>query len=176
MGKAVSRPLAERFWEKVAIGSPDECWPWKGAGVGDNGYGRFSVGHAKSGYSTRIAYELHYGISPGALEVCHHCDNPSCNNPLHLFLGTQTDNMRDAANKGRTASGKRSGAALHPERIPRGEAVGSSKLTAAEVEEIKKRLLAGELRRVLCKEFHIGLRTVDDIREGRTWSHVPWPC
>jgi hypothetical protein len=95
--------LAERFWEKVEVRGPDECWEWT-AGLNENGYGRFRVNATTEAFAHRMSYVLHYGDDPGELMVMHSCDNPRCVNPAHLSLGTNEDNMRDAVAKGRLAN------------------------------------------------------------------------
>jgi hypothetical protein len=116
------------------------------------------------------------------LFVCHRCDNPPCCNPAHLFVGTHADNMRDMAAKGRRARGDaawrpdrvprgdRNGARLHPERMLRGEASPSAKLTEAQAREIKRLLSAGlgvmETARAVGQPF----KRVMNIREGRAWA------
>ena len=97
-----SRPLAERFWEKVdRSGGTDACWPWIGA-IGVHGYGRVNLDGRSTGIASRVAWTLTFG-DPGDLGVLHRCDNPPCCNPAHLFLGTQLDNSRDMVAKGRAA-------------------------------------------------------------------------
>lgn len=91
-----------RFWAKVQKG--DGCWLWQGSRLPE-GYGQFAwaarYGRTRPVKAHRVAWELTHGPIPDGLCACHHCDNPPCCNPAHLFLGTHTDNMRDASAKGR---------------------------------------------------------------------------
>lgn len=99
-----SRPLAERFWEKVVINT-DGCWGWTGAIDPKTGYGRIGAGGRGTGVKGAhvVSYELHYGPVPEGKEVCHRCDNRSCPRPGHLFAGTRSDNMKDCFAKARGA-------------------------------------------------------------------------
>ena len=96
-------PLEERFWTKVERRADGECWPWT-ARCDDAGYGSFKVAR-RLVKAHRIAWELTHGMIGDGLHVCHHCDNPPCCNPAHLFVGTRSDNMRDMAAKGRKRGG-----------------------------------------------------------------------
>jgi hypothetical protein len=88
------KPLSERFWVKVDKRGPDECWQWIGI-RNEDGYGRpYLRAH-------RVSWQIANGRDPGSLFVCHSCDNPSCVNPNHLWLGTNTVNLRDMVAKGR---------------------------------------------------------------------------
>lgn len=93
--------LAERFWTHVR--KTRGCWIWMG-GRNSDGYGVLRVGGARAGFirAHRLAYELAHGVKLGASECAlHHCDNPACVRPSHLFCGMQRENVRDCQRKGR---------------------------------------------------------------------------
>ena len=98
-----TRPPKDRFWNKVTV--TKGCWPWRGATNGRYGI----IGKGGRGvspiYAHRLSYEMHFGSIPNGMQVMHSCDNPICVNPGHLFVGTQTDNMRDCTAKKRHVSG-----------------------------------------------------------------------
>lgn len=103
----LSREARVRFWSRVrpvARGPRKGCWLWTGARH-PFGHGRFALGTGIApGYTHRIAWELLRGAIPAGMQVNHHCDEPSCVNPDHLYVGTQGDNMRDAKRRGRLAT------------------------------------------------------------------------
>ena len=87
------------FVNKRIKKAPNGCWEWTGS-VNDKGYGLIYV-EGKSKRAHRITYQLFKSEIPKGLFICHHCDNPGCVNPEHLFVGTQKDNMQDCIRKGR---------------------------------------------------------------------------
>jgi hypothetical protein len=96
------RPPADRFWRHVQ--KSDGCWEWT-ASRNHWGYGQFNAGNKRRVQAHRFSYELAYGVSiPAGSHICHSCDNPSCVNPAHLWLGDNTSNRADMKMKGRGAN------------------------------------------------------------------------
>lgn len=158
--------LPERFWAKVRRSQDQtDCWPFMGKCQGA-GYGVQHVGGrpGRTIYAHRLAYVLATGVDPLGKAVCHHCDNPPCCNPSHLFLGSIADNVRDMIAKGRKAVCRGGG--------PRGEQVGGAKLNAAKVREIRARAAAGEGSGYLGKAYGVDSSSVRQIVRRETWKHV----
>lgn len=90
--------VEERFWNKV--NKLSSCWEWIGSRY-PNGYGQISHNNGEQ-YAHRMSWMMHnYNSIPKGWQICHHCDNPACVRPDHLFLGTCKDNVRDMIDKGR---------------------------------------------------------------------------
>ncbi|QTN04664.1 hypothetical protein GTN27_15695 [Ochrobactrum sp. EEELCW01] len=143
---------ADRFWSKVNISHADKCWNWQGA-KDSLGYGRFHIGISRN--AAMLAHRVAFGIATGdePEAVCHHCDNPSCCNPSHLFGGTRADNNLDMARKGRCAEEKPS---LEGENHPQ------SKLTNADVLEIRRIYADGGItQRQLAAQFGVCQRSIN---------------
>jgi hypothetical protein len=94
------RPLAERFWEKVEKRGPDECWPWRGATM-PSGRGVTMDEQSRRLYAPRAAVILSGREMPAEKYACHHCDNPNCVNPAHIYVGDAYTNAVDSAARGR---------------------------------------------------------------------------
>ena len=151
-----SRPLAERFWEKVDKRGPDDCWEWTGSKV--HGYGRINSGghYGDILLAHRVSWEIHYGPIPEGMCVLHRYDNPGCVNPTHLWLGTKADNIHDMIQKGREN---------HTNNLC-GEAHGRAKVTEENVRNIRTSSLT---LRELSLIYGIGQTQLSRIRSGKSW-------
>lgn len=129
-----------------------DCQEWTGTRFA-NGYGR--VGNRKA---HRVVWEEHHGPIPPGLLVLHHCDNPPCVNPDHLYLGTHKDNARDRKLR---------------ERGVRGSRVNTAKLSEDQVHEIRRRADAGELHRSIALDFSVTQPMISLIARRAAWSHLP---
>lgn len=167
---AQQRTAIDRFWRHVDKTST--CWNYTGNRDKD-GYGILRQGFGISKCKAhRFSFRLANGDFDERLWVLHSCDNPSCVNPDHLFLGTNIDNVNDMVVKGRVMKGDRHHRKLHPEKYPRGERWPTSKLTADKALKIKQLLSSGATLRSLGRVFGVSKQTIAGIRDGRLWSHI----
>lgn len=139
------RPIEDRFWEKVDKRGGEECWKWTGAF--SSGYGHIGDGFKGTIYAHRLSWIIHNGLIPDKLKVLHNCDNPSCVNPNHLYLGTQGDNMYDRAM-----------------RNPNNQGGEPLKFNSKEAQLIRELYLTGEYNRVsLALKFSCNPTTISNI-------------
>lgn len=160
-----------RFWQRVdRSGGPHACWPWIPLwGKKTEGYGSFYV-NGVSVRATHVALTLEGRPEPSDPELrgLHTCHYPPCTNPLHLYWGTQKENMRDMLEAGRGNKAY-------------GERFSKSKLRAEEVYDIRR--LYDETKRMergrrsarigIAKRFDISIDNVLAIGRRKTWKHLP---
>lgn len=150
------QPLIDRFNRYVAKGGNDDCWTWTGT-KNPQGYGAIRY-RGKGSFAHRMSYEIHKGQIPTGQYVCHTCDNPSCVNPKHLFLGTPKDNSDDMRNKKRNV-------------ILQGIKNGNARLTPDKVLEMRQ--LFGILSlNALATRYSVSQKTVLNVKQGKIWKHV----
>lgn len=141
-------------------GGPEACHPFTGKARGKGGYGIFWLEPGKGTVASKLALEIRLGrdLLPG--EVTRHgdaCTTRLCCNGAHLSVGTQADNIADRDRLGRTQKGGRH---------------YNAALNEAKVAVIKRRLLDGESRAALAREFGVGARCIGHIASGANWKHV----
>jgi hypothetical protein len=145
-------PLPTRFWANVQ--KTANCWLWTGS-MTQGGYGRiFNAQKGVTQYAHRIAWELHFGTIPTGLLVCHHCDNPRCVRPDHLFLGTIRDNAYDMVAKRRYSR-------------------GPAKLAEVDVLTIRARYVIGDIiYKTLADQYGVSRTTIGKIIRREKWRHI----
>lgn len=150
-----------RFWRRVNK-IKGGCWEFQGARSGGR-YGAFRL--KKFGPTLgahRISYVLSNGPIPEGQYVFHKCDNPACVNPEHLFLGTAKQNWEDAVQKRRISPAKPALGIRNP----------GSKLTEAQVIEIRSLRGSGEQTKRLAARFGVSKSAITEITTRRTWTHI----
>ncbi len=153
----ISKGLIERFEDGI-INRENGCWNVN-PGV-SGGYGKIQAFGKTMSYH-RVSYELYNGPIPSGYMVCHKCDNPSCVNPEHLFLGTAKDNMQDKIDKGRHV-------AAH-----KGEGHHRARLTEWQVKEIKQHLSKGSMTQYeLAEKYGVSQTLINNIKTGKRWGHI----
>lgn len=147
--------IRDRFNARVRVAGQDECWCWIGW-IDPKGYGRIKI-NRKSVRSHRVAMTYHLGreIIPSE-QVLHSCDNPRCCNPSHLRLGTNADNMRDVAERGRR----------------HGDRNNNHTLSHEQASKIIRRANTGERHKDIAKDFQTTRQNVSAIVAGVRWPHL----
>ena len=162
------------------------CWIWNGSRH-QEGYGRLQF-HNRTYRITRIVLGTSAGRTLLRSELaCHHCDNPPCCNPDHLFVGDHQANEDDKCRKNRQAVGRshgshthperratsdRHGSHTHPERWRRGEANGASRFHESESRKMFQLYASGYSQSAIARIFHTTQGTVWTILRGRCWRHL----
>ena len=155
-GRFVRVPATVRFVEMVGVQDANGCWEWQG--TRSRGYGKFSLG-GKLCRAHRFSWELAHGRPvPDGMNVLHHCDNPPCVRPSHLFIGTHSDNMLDSFAKGR--------------KDMRGANGHNARLRREDVLEIRRLHSAGATQVVLSRMFRTARSNIGYIVRRETWTEV----
>lgn len=161
---ATENEYKERFWTKVdkensnSFYNGTRCWEWT-EGLVRGKYGHYRYNGRKI-YAHRYSYFLSFGKFDETLNVLHHCDNPKCVNPNHLFLGTQLENIQDMFRKGRGV-------------IPVGEDNGNSILTEKNVIKIYKLWDSGKyMQTEIANIIGVNPRTINYVVNGKSWKHL----
>jgi hypothetical protein len=161
LSEGLVKTLDERtFWSRVSIGSPDECWPWSMYRSKD-GYGQIhaSLVHGRVIDKThRVAWSLTNGAIPDGMSILHHCDNPPCCNPAHLYVGTHAQNNADRIERGRSSKGSH-----RP----------NAKLTEPDVVAILALASEGVRDPELAARYGVACSVIANIRLGKDWKHLP---
>lgn len=150
------KPTAERFWASVEPQNESGCIEWSKQRDRDGyGYFKFNGGPVRA---HRMSWILTFGEIPDGLWVLHKCDNPTCVNPDHLFLGTAKDNEIDKIAKGR-------------QNYARGEDAGPAKLTSEQVIQIRP-LIGTRTQISIANEFGVSSTLVRKIKNRKVWKHI----
>ncbi len=165
----------ERFWANVDKNGPipphlsTPCWVWTGSRF--NGYGQFQAAYKHEG-AHRYSYRLANGHIPDGAQILHHCDNPPCVRPEHLYAGTPKNNSDDCHNRGRArpAFGDANGSRTRPDRRAKGETHGRAKLTLTQAAEIRRRRNEGETLSSLASAFGVSSTTIHAVVHGRRYT------
>lgn len=147
----------ERFWSKVPVKTTGECWQWTGTISKKMNRAAF-FWNGTMGIAARFCYAATRGDIPEGQCVCHHCDNPGCVNPDHMFLGTKGDNNKDKIEKGRSA---------------RGAKAGKVKLTEDQVRSIRLEYRRGKRgfgTPALAKKYGIAHQNIMSIINRNNWG------
>jgi hypothetical protein len=145
------------FFQKVLIPDDSGCMNWIGA-KNNKGYGNLTIKRITH-KAHRVSYEIFNGKFDKSLSVCHSCDNPSCVNPCHLFLGTHKENMADMKSKNRN---------FVPVNI--GTRNGGNKLSAYSVKMIRQFIYQGVPSIVLAKEYMVSTAQISRIKNNHKWK------
>lgn len=144
--------LKARLLNKCRM-SDTGCWLWTGP-KGSGGYGAFTIRNVDQ-RAHRASYVLFKGPIPKGLHVLHRCDTPACVNPAHLRVGTVKENMAEREARKR--------------RDVKGEQIGTSKLTEADVIEIRKSTLG---QKALAEKYGVAPSHIWVIRARKAWKHL----
>jgi len=151
------KTLKQRLLDNVRVDEQTGCWDWLKF-KDRNKYGHIKV-LGKSELVHRIAYQTLVGDIPSGMFVCHRCDNPSCLNPEHLFVGTNQDNIDDKVAKNRQSKIGQQKGSKH----------SLAKLTEKDIVDIRISTLSQNKLALL---YGMTQSSISQIQNKITWSHV----
>lgn len=155
------RPSMEDHFHHLLMRSrPGDCILWPDA-KSKKGYGVVRI-NGKPQYAHRVSWTIFRGPIPDGMHVLHHCDNPPCIRPSHLFLGDDLANQRDSIAKGRHSKPP----------LFRGAEHKLARLTDEDVRQIRALHKRGASQTDLAKRFEVSLSSVHRIVHNQTWRHV----
>lgn len=174
--QGLSLSFPKRFWKKVNKDGPipphrpelGPCWIWT-ASLDSRGYGHICRGGG--GGPLILSHRASWILNRGAIPidrpcVLHHCDNRTCNNPEHLFVGTKQDNADDMVAKGRYVKGK----------VFIGEDNPTNKISEEAAREIFRRsFLTEQSQKEIAKCFHVSPSLVSNIHRRKIWKCIHGP-
>jgi len=149
--------IIKRFLSKIK--KDGQCIIWTG-NTDSYGYGLMRIGKGRE-KAHRLSFKIHNGEIPKNMCVCHACDNPLCVNPLHLWLGTQSENLKDMKSKGRASGFK-----------GKGESRYQSRLKENDILQIKGLSFEGLNRSSIARIFGVAPGTISAVVRNKTWTHV----
>lgn len=160
------KEFKERFEEKYIPEPNSGCWLWN-ATINNAGYGMVKRNN-KISLAHRASYELYCEEISDGMIVCHKCDNRSCVNPDHLFLGSYKDNTRDMIEKGRRWTGDRS-VIMRNNTNSQGCKNTGAKLTEEQVIAIYRDTRTSK---EIAADYPININSVYRIKNGMRWKHI----
>lgn len=148
---------SKQFWDKVDLDHKYACWEWIG-GKCFGGYGQFRF-QASGNTAHRFSWFIHFGVIPKGLCVLHRCDNRSCVNPFHLYIGSHKENTQDAIRRKRALIGEKN---------------GSSKLTEKEVLQIRQEYdeMTIKNQSALARKYSVSNSTIHAVIKRTQWKHI----
>ena len=153
IASVITPALFKRFVRKILIG--DGCWEWL-ASKNRAGYGQINIAElGRPCLAHRVSYEMFVGTIPVGMSVCHHCDNPGCVNPDHLFVGDHSANMADGAKK---------------DRWPFGSKHHKTKFTEDDARLIKFDVSKSNAE--WARRYNVTPSAISQIRSGQRWSRI----
>lgn len=176
----MNEPNIALFFDNTIYNPTNGCLEWTGI-KNKKGYGRCNV-RGTVYLAHRLSYFICFRYDPGSLCVLHHCDNPACVNPKHLFIGSKADNNEDMRSKGRAAdqigthariSGDKHGRKTKPESFPRGENIHNAKIKDSQVLYIVNSFnTRTRTAKELASEFNCHYSTIYNIVTNKSYIHV----